>query len=465
MSGILFILLALPIWLIPLRVASRYGMIKWFSPLHLLAFYAFMGTFLKSIGMLILPGEAFMYRFIYSDSSLYLGYIYTLGFTVCICLGYVLAIRERAPQDGPSLARLSMARIGRPKLLLLLGGLAALVTVSTLVTGRFEDPSEATLSLDTLHTMNQTKIQRIEGVEGYGASNAAIKVFGKLAWVALAVFFALLFIRQRKTYLYGFVIIAAIVLISTLVKGKRLELLSIAMCLTSIYFILGGRIRWKFVLYGLCGAGAILAIFALLTVLRSTKGDLSEAAFDPMVMVGQILLSTYFFDFGMSAIIIDRFDTDLILRGQSYVNWIIGFVPRDIWPDKPAISLGPFVKQEVLGMAGTIGGINPTGPGEAFLNFGWGGIFVGLGLGIIFRRFEAFFLSGKGLLKRYGLVIYPVIGMPFITGCLQSTFGGVVVSTLTVLVLSMGVLHLTKRRSSPRSLRSSPHAKYLSPTA
>lgn len=98
MSGILFILLALPIWLIPLRVASRYGMIKWFSPLHLLAFYAFMGTFLKSIGMLILPGEAFMYRFIYSDSSLYLGYIYTLGFTVCICLGYVLAIRERAPQ-------------------------------------------------------------------------------------------------------------------------------------------------------------------------------------------------------------------------------------------------------------------------------------------------------------------------------------------------------------------------------
>ncbi len=57
--------------------------------------------------------------------------------------------------------------------------------------------------------------------------------------------------------------------------------------------------------------------------------------------------------------------------GKTFVVWIYAPVPRSIWPDKPAITLGQEVKVELYGGPVEQGGeIPPSITGEFYINFG-----------------------------------------------------------------------------------------------
>ena len=435
MNELIFLGFAILISLIPAIVGQRYGIVSWFSPLHIVSYFAIMGTLIKTIGMIILPGEAFMYQFIRNDASIMWGYTYVLLFTVGICIGYIFSIREKADAAAPVRFKASISQIRNPFLLFIFGSVAAMIVVWGLVQQQTSLAGTNIFSIETLQLMNQSRISRIEGVEGIGASNTAIRIFSNITTASLVATFLLYTLRRKNIYLLVFLAILMFIVFNVLIQGRRLELLNIALALLCAYFMIGGKIRFKLIMYGALGLICILGLFFFLSVLRFNRGDFAEADLDLFIIVRQITLSTYFYDFGMSAVIIDRAGDTPLLKGQTYYNWVFGFIPREFWPDKPALSLGPYVKREVLGLSGTLGGINPTGPGEAFLNFGWWGIFVGVALGILFRRLEALLFSPLGTFKGYSIIVYPVIGIPFVIGCIQSTFGGVMVSTITATVI------------------------------
>lgn len=78
-------------------------------------------------------------------------------------------------------------------------------------------------------------------------------------------------------------------------------------------------------------------------------------------------------------------DTEGYLHGQTLGYLAYAFVPRFLWPNKPAIAKGAWFALHI-GLAyirpnGQISNaINMTIPGELYLNYGWIGVFVGLTL-------------------------------------------------------------------------------------
>jgi hypothetical protein len=112
--------------------------------------------------------------------------------------------------------------------------------------------------------------------------------------------------------------------------------------------------------------------------------------------------------------------------GQSYADLVVGLVPRVLWPDKPGFHYGT----EFGRAAGFIGGddwltsISVTFPGEAFLNFGWGGVaamgVIGAVFGVLYRMHR---ISRR---PRAWLLLY-VIALPsvlYVGGTFALHFGG-----------------------------------------
>ena len=78
-------------------------------------------------------------------------------------------------------------------------------------------------------------------------------------------------------------------------------------------------------------------------------------------------------------------DEEGFLKGQTLAYLAYAFIPRFLWPQKPAIAKGAWFALHI-GLAyvrpdGRISNaINMTVPGELYLNYGWDGVFVGLTL-------------------------------------------------------------------------------------
>lgn len=76
-------------------------------------------------------------------------------------------------------------------------------------------------------------------------------------------------------------------------------------------------------------------------------------------------------------------EEDGFLHGETLEYLAFAFVPRVVWPEKPAIAKGAWfalrIGQANVTRSGQIvNSINMTIPGELYLNFGWLGVFVGL---------------------------------------------------------------------------------------
>lgn len=77
--------------------------------------------------------------------------------------------------------------------------------------------------------------------------------------------------------------------------------------------------------------------------------------------------------------------------GSSYAEALLGFIPRIIWPNKPDLHYGTEFGQaaEFLSPTDWLTSVSVTFFGEAFLNFGWGGVlplfFMGGMFGAMYR--------------------------------------------------------------------------------
>ena len=78
-----------------------------------------------------------------------------------------------------------------------------------------------------------------------------------------------------------------------------------------------------------------------------------------------------FVDLARTTAISDRVPDDVPYQdGATYAALLTAPVPSSVWPGKPKVSLGPWVKSEIFGQRTVAGGWPPGILGEAAINFG-----------------------------------------------------------------------------------------------
>jgi hypothetical protein len=422
--------------LLPWMTARRFGLVVWVSPLHFVAYFAFFGVFAKTILALFAPDMMLYSSFIDDEAAVVGGYLYVLCFMVFLCLGYVLGIRRRAAPDFAHLSKLAVAQIRSPRLLMLIGIGIFLLAALALVAARGIGGFAAIFSVETIHSLNSSKIVRTES--GVGQSFAALKAFFIVPTLVLLVALARQIIAPTLGNFLLLLVLATTVLFSILMEAKRLDLLNLLFYYLCITVLMGNRVDGRSLLKLFAASFGVIGLFIVMTTLRATKGGLEGlevAVLEPLL---HITGSTYFLDINVPIMIIDRLPDLPPLLGESYTYWLYGWIPRDLWPEKPVVSLGPYVKQEVMGLYGSVGGINPTGAGEAMLNFGWAGMLVGAGLGLLYRWLEEALLRPKTFVVYGGIWLYPLVFFPFIVATLQSSFSAsLVTSAFNVALLTI----------------------------
>lgn len=433
---------------IPFWLGQRYGIVRLISPMHLLAYFCFFGFFTKVVAYALYPDLAFYRRFVDNAWGEQLGALYLTLFIMLMCLGYRLACKPVDRSANISAARLVSAGLARRGFLGFCAFAFTLGTIIVILRAR----GLTGLDLGALAGLNSTKQINVNA-DGVGATLAGIKSFFIIPKFAFVLLLAHGIVSGQRRSQVQAAVLGALLVVIALVSGDRFELAELLIFACATYMIIGGRLDGRTMALGLISFTILGAFSAYMTSLRH-GGDGHN-------LMGQIVGSTYFMDINAAIMVTDKVRPADYLMGDSYTWWAFGWVPRAIWIDKPAIDLGVFFKRDVMGVP-TGGAFNVTGPGEAFINFGWAGIAVGFVLGWIFRKGEAALLSANATLRYGAAFIYPMLFYPFIQAMLQSSFSAFIVGAAAQLVLiaAMIVVFVTRYRlriTSPYPKRSLPH--------
>lgn len=154
-----------------------------------------------------------------------------------------------------------------------------------------------------------------------------------------------------------------------------------------------------------------------------------------------------------SAVMMLRWVPDYISyqNGGTLYPLLIGWIPRAIWPNKPALNLGSYMHNVIIGSS-TQSNVGLTLIGEFYLNFNVWGVLVGMFVMGIFVRIIYLYVRNCSAVTTYQVLLYYAL-YPSLLFSLQSNLGaavvGIVRTTLVVLAiiafLSTGGTRLQKR--------------------
>ncbi len=432
MATLLIILLAAMCTVLPFWMGQRYGMIRLVSPMHLLSYFCLFGFLLKVVVYSSAPELAFYRRFVDNPWADQLGALYLVLFVMMMCLGYRLAVRPSSHMNTTMAIRTVSAGLARRGALSVLAFAITIGTIMMILRAR----GLSALDLAALAGLNSAKQINVNA-EGVGATLAGIKTFFVMPKFAFILLLAHAVVSKDRASGLLTSLLGALLVLIALVSGDRFELVELAVFTLATLMMTGFQMRARTLAVGLMCIGGLAAVSGYMTVLR--HGEQGHG------VLQQIVGSTYFLDINVAIMVTDRVRPDAYLLGDSYTWWTFGWIPRAIWVDKPAIDLGVFFKRDVMGVD-TGGAFNVTGPGEAFINFGWGGVLAGVALGWIYRKGEDLLLSARATLRTGAAFLYPMLFYPFVQGTLQSSFSAFIVGAAAqlVLIIAMIMVFLTR---------------------
>lgn len=437
MENLLIIAMAAMATALPFWLGHRFGAVPLVSPMHLLSYFCAFGFLIKAVVYASAPEWSFYSRFISTPGADLKGALYLGAFVMLMCAGYRSAVRATDRAGAVRESRLIAAGLQRHDWLFAASFMIAALTLVLMLRAR----GVSGISADLLETLNTDKQINVDA-QGNGATLAGIKTFFVVPKCAFVLLFANGVVLRNARVLTQSALIAALVICIALVSGDRFELVELFAYGAITYLLVGGVVRLRSLLVALLAAAAVLLTSAYMTALRGNDAGLMQ----------QIVGSTYFLDFNAAVMVTDRVTPQMYLWGESYTWWGFGWFPRALWPDKPAIDLGVFFKREVMGIR-TGGAFNVTGPGEAFINFGWAGAAAGFVLGWFYRRAEIALLSARSTLRFASFALYPLLLYPFVQGTLQSSFSAFIVGAVAQSALIAGVIAVCVPRYRHRAAR------------
>lgn len=175
--------------------------------------------------------------------------------------------------------------------------------------------------------------------------------------------------------------------------------------------------------------------------------------------INTLIYNAHFIGVGKTSVIIEEMPvTENYLFGKTYFLTFLAPIPRVLWPDKPVVRSGRFVGSNLYHKP-TLSGVPPGVIGEAYMNFGWGGILVVMLLfGFVCKRAYLTMVVRRNPDDAYRLGLY-VITMLMILDVSMTDFTGNVMRFFKFMVpfyilmrMSM-VPNLTYGRSARRRIR------------
>lgn len=166
--------------------------------------------------------------------------------------------------------------------------------------------------------------------------------------------------------------------------------------------------------------------------------------------IEHLLQGRYFLDLLKTSHIVDEFPAKIpYLHGQSFVGWMFVLVPQSIWEGKPIFAGLPRLLAAQI-FAEPINNVPPGIVAETYLNFGWWGGLVAMGLiglatGIIFNTFQR---NRAGPLAQ---VVYAVLMTRLVIIMFNTSFGDAVLKSvidLVPVILLLWVASLPRRREA-----------------
>jgi hypothetical protein len=136
--------------------------------------------------------------------------------------------------------------------------------------------------------------------------------------------------------------------------------------------------------------------------------------------------------------------------GRTYLAVLVSPIPRVAWPEKPPISLGPVVRGEIWRKWVGFGGYPPGVTGEAFMNFGWFGVFtvpffIGVAIRVWFNTMQPYLLQSRSAAVLYAALIWAVsqqmVDLNFSLALTNA------LTELVVVIIGLMLLRVVGRRS------------------
>lgn len=403
---------------LPLLAAKKFFL---FSPPVFVLFTVALGSYGRSF--FLLYGDPQVVSFLTGGAAIHELVPYTtvgLIGLIFLSLGYI-SVRSRFPIERAKLfwndhwcsMRVSMlAGVG------LLFSAVAIWQVATL-TG---------LSLDDTATLSKKRFVSLE-VAGDSQSLAALGPLRMLAFtaaVAFVVTFSLAATHKkasptRKVLLWFLAATLFAMAISfPIISSSRTSVFVIVVAT----IVAGASFRHRVPYLKVLAASVLLVVLALgMAQLRqmdssATSSDDGSGYVDVASATGtaweKIVGSGNFFPIARTAVIaawgaesVPSFD------GSTYAAFLVGWIPRTLWPEKPPVSLGGIVKSDIYGDRLGIGGYPPGFVGEAIMNFGVVGVpvvswLLGSALRLWYNTFSPLIGTNRNATVVYALTVWSV---------------------------------------------------------
>lgn len=208
--------------------------------------------------------------------------------------------------------------------------------------------------------------------------------------------------------------------------SSRTVLFVLAVNIFVIAYYFGKLKIWRLILFAVLAA----QMFAFLGALRESnqvRRDFDEV--DSSIAT-RVLGSGNSLDFVRTSAIIDRVPSVVDFEyGKTYAALASAYVPRAWWPEKPAVSLGPFVKDKIFGARTKLSGWPSGMIAEGWLNFGFVGLLIpmflfGMLLRVIYESFKPSLGVSVPLTILYSVSVWRLgvgtIGVNFAHGLTQT---------------------------------------------
>jgi oligosaccharide repeat unit polymerase len=188
---------------------------------------------------------------------------------------------------------------------------------------------------------------------------------------------------------------------------------------------------------------AIISGMGVLRAVAQKRTDVGELSNPVVAVVG----SGNFVDIARTSIIAAEVPRRLdYLRGSSYLTWVFAPIPRLLWPDKPNVSLGLVVRQDIYGMRTHSNGFPPGLVAEAYMNFGALGVPI---IGFVFGAVLRLIFNTLGPLtatSRAALLLYVGLYWRATFGAIGLNFSLAVCQVLQDLVPLVVLLYFISRK-------------------
>lgn len=260
-----------------------------------------------------------------------------------------------------------------------------------------------------LSDISGKRFLKVEGAESYlTTSFSYYRLMVDFIKPAMYIFI-LNFILEKKRILslHGLILLLLVLgnLFFPFFTSSRSDLLTIFLNVL-IIVSLTGKLKARLVLPLII---VPVLLFNIITLLRPagtvTTENTGISVFDPFIFNKNLL------DISKTGHIINGVPEKMnFMYGTSFLSVIYSPIPRVLWPQKPAVSIGKDISHKIYGLSNKVqAGIPPGIAAELFLNFGYAGILIGFFLiGMLLKWLYSGFEFAKGMNKNR-VILYTTI--------------------------------------------------------